>query len=87
MKTSVLLFTAALLATPTAFAADDLCELKLNQLENARESRDISDELDDQLDALKDQAEEHEDAKRIDECAAAVDQAMKLLETAPVSAD
>jgi hypothetical protein len=87
MKTSVLLFTAALLAAPTAFAADDLCELKLNQLENARESRDISDELDDQLDALKDQAEAHEDAKRIDECAAAVDQAMKLLETAPVSAD
>lgn len=87
MKTSALLITAALLASPVAFANDNLCELKLDQLEQARESRDVSDELDDQIETLKDQAEDHEDAKRIDECAALVDQAMELLESAPVATD
>ena len=87
MKTSALLITAALLASPAAFANDNLCELKLNQLEQAREARDLSDELDDRVESLKDQAEEHEDATRIDECAALVDQAMQLLESAPVATD
>lgn len=87
MKTSALLITAALLASPTVFANDDLCELKLDQLEQARESRDVSDDLDDQIETLKDQAEDHEDAKRIAECSALVDQAMQLLNSAPIATD
>lgn len=87
MKTSALLITAALLASPAAFANDNLCELKLDQLEQAREARDLSDDLDDRIESLKDQAEDHEDAKRIDECAALVDQAMELLQSAPVATD
>lgn len=87
MKIPALLIGAALLVPATGFASDDMCELKLDQLEEAREAHHVNDTLDDQIEKLKGQAEEHQSNKRVQDCASLVDQAMQLLNSAPIETD
>jgi Spy/CpxP family protein refolding chaperone len=85
LHATALLISAALLATPAAFAAgtadEQQCESKLEQLKTMRDSRDLEDAQDDQIERLKDQAEDYQDDERYQECVSTVDQALQQLGT------
>ena len=84
MKSSALLIAAALFFAPAAFAEDDQCSASIDQLEEAMDQRELTDTLEDQVDQLKDQAEQYQDDKNTAECVSTVDQAMQLLNSAPM---
>lgn len=83
MKTPALFISAALLFAPVAFA-NDQCEAQLDQLDEAMDQRELTDAEEDQIDTLRDQAEEFKDADRASDCLSTVEQAMQILNTAPM---
>lgn len=83
MKTPALFISAALLFAPAAFA-NDQCEAQLDQLDEAMDQRELTDAEEDQIDTLRDQAEEFKDADRASDCLSTVEQAMQILNTAPM---
>lgn len=85
MKSPALLIFTALLFAPAAFAQDNQCEARLDQLDEAMDQRELTDTEEDQIDSLRDQAEEFNDADRLSDCVATVDQAMQILNSAPMS--
>lgn len=84
MKSPVLLISVALLFAPAAFAQDNQCEARLDQLDEAMDQRDLTDAEEDKIDKLRDQAEEYKDSDRMSDCLSAVDKAMQLLNSAPM---
>lgn len=84
MKSPALFISAALLFAPAAFAADNQCEARLDQLDEAMDQRELTDAEEDQIDKLRDEAEEYKDADRMSECLSTVDQAMQVLNSAPM---
>ena len=84
MKSPAWLLAAALCISPLAFAEEDPCETRLDQLEEAMDNRELSDTQKDQVDTLKEQAENYQDDKMTAECVSAVDQAMQVLDNAPM---
>lgn len=84
MKSPALFISAALLFAPTAFAQEDQCEARLDQLDEAMDQRELTDAEEDQIDQLRDQAEEYKDSERYSDCISTVDQAMQMLNTAPM---
>ena len=84
MKSPALLISAALLFAPAAFAQDNQCEAQLDRLDEAMDQRELTDAEEDQIDQLRDQAEEFKDADRTSDCLATVEQAMQMLNTAPM---
>lgn len=84
MKSPALLIAAALFFAPAAFADDDQCSASIDQLDEAMDQRELTDTLEDQVDQLKDQAEQYKDDDNTAECVSTVDQAMQLLNSAPL---
>jgi len=81
MKAIALLFTCALIAGPTlAVEALDPCESNLEQLKVAMDKQDLEGALEDQVEELKDQAEDYKDDKLLAECATTAAQALQLIE-------
>src|SRR5690606_25225132 len=56
MKSPALFISAALLFAPAAFAQEDQCEARLDQLDEAMDQRELTDAEEDQIDQLRDQA-------------------------------
>src|SRR5690606_2931869 len=75
---------ASQLLAPTAFAQEDQCEARLDQLDEAMDQRELTDAEEDQIDQLRDQAKEYKDSERYSDCISTVDQAMQMLNTAPM---
>lgn len=48
------------------------------------DQRELTDAEEDQIDQLRDQAEEYKDSERYSDCISTVDQAMQMLNTAPM---
>ena len=82
-QTAALLFVSATLLASPAFAAgtadEQQCESKLEQLETTREGRKLEGAMEDQIERLKDQAEEYQDNERFQDCVSTADQALQQL--------
>ncbi len=87
MKRTALLFTCALLTTPV-FAADDLCSLNLQKLDDAKSSTaTLMDPLKSQIEDLHSKAQQEQAAGDNKGCIATTTQALDLLKKSEASGE
>lgn len=80
MKATALIFATALLASPV-FAADDLCAVNLQKLDDQLTTRTtLPTPLKTQVEDLQTQARTAQQAGNNEDCASAANQALMLLE-------
>ncbi|WP_068828298.1 hypothetical protein [Pseudomonas sp. BMS12] len=80
MKRTALLFAATLITAP-AFAADDQCSLNMQKLDDELTTNTtLGEPLKTQVEELKTQAMTAQQAGKTEDCAAASNQALMLLE-------
>lgn len=80
MKSVALMFATTLLAAPV-FAADDQCSLNMQKLDDTLTTNvTLGEPLKTQVEDLKTQASTAQQAGKTEDCAAAANQALMLLE-------
>ncbi|TRX74139.1 hypothetical protein [Pseudomonas mangiferae] len=80
MKRTALLITAALMVSPV-FAAEDLCRVNLQKIEDNKATNPIlGDPLKQQVADLESEAKKYQAAGDLEKCASSAQQALTLLE-------